>query len=370
MLRQWKNNKKIGLLAAVLVLLGVGGGLLWKNARPVPTAPEVIPLVRTAVVRADENGAQHTYSGEVRGRYESPLAFRVGGKVTQRYVQAGSAVKAGDLLLELDPKDLQQAVNSTAAQVASAESQLKLAESNLARYRQLYEQGAVSQAALDQYQNAYDVAQAAARQAGAQYAQGSNQLGYSSLYADKAGVVSSVNVEAGQVVSAGQMVLTLVQDGEREIEISVPENRLADLQKAERLQAAFWALPGVLAEGRVREVAPMADQATRTYKVRISLATAPAEIKLGMTASVKVAGTAPAASLYVPLSALYQAGEQANVWVVEEGVAVLRPVKVGAFGDGKIRILSGLQAGETVVTAGVHKLRDGQRVRIMGGDAL
>lgn len=369
MFRQAKRNKKIGLLAAVLVLVGVGG-LLWKQAQPVPTAPEAIPLVRTAVVGVDENGGQHTYSGEVRGRYESPLAFRVGGKITQRYVQAGSAVKAGDLLLELDPKDLQQVANSAAAQVAAAESQLKLAESNLARYRQLYAQGAVSQAVLDQYQNAYAVAEAAARQAGAQYVQGANQLDYSSLYADKAGVVSAVNVEAGQVVSAGQTVLTLVQEGEREIEISVPENRLADLQKAERLEAAFWALPGVLAEGRVREVAPMADPATRTYKVRISLVKAPAEIKLGMTASVKVAGTAPATALYVPLSALYQVGERANVWVVEAGIAALRPVQVGAFGDGKIRILSGLQAGETVVTAGVHKLHDGQRVRLMGGDAL
>ena len=369
MMTKLAAKKKLVYALAALLVAGIGSGLWWKNCGQAKTVAEDIPLVRVAVVNAAGTGQNHTYAGEVRGRYESPLAFRVGGKIVRRNVQAGSVVQAGDVLLQLDPQDLQQTVNSTAAQVASAESQLKLAEANLNRYRQLYAQNAVSRATLDQYQNAYEVAQAAVRQSYALNAQGANQLDYSLLYADKPGVVAAVTVEAGQVVSAGQTVLTVVQDGEREIEISVPENRLEDLRQAERLQAGFWALPNLTLEGRVREIAPMADQTTRTYRVRISLVNPPADLKLGMTASVTAASAQRAGTaVSVPLSAIYQIGDAPNVWVVKDDAAVLRPVQVGAFGDGKIQILSGLNPGDVLVTAGVHKLQAGQRVRTIGGD--
>ena len=154
---------------------------------------------------------------------KSQLSFQVGGKLIKRYVELGSIVHAGDALMQIDSRDLQQVVNSNVAATYSAESQLKLAENNLNRYQQLYSQGAISQAQLDQYQSAYEVARASAVQAGAQYSQGANQLGYSVLYADKDGVVSNINAEVGQVVGAGQAVVTLVQDGEREVEINVPE---------------------------------------------------------------------------------------------------------------------------------------------------
>lgn len=367
MFKQMANNKKLAIIA-IVVLVAVAGGMWWKAQHRTQVVADNTPLVRVAVVNTADSAKAYAYSGEVRGRYESPLAFRVGGKVIQRNVQAGSTVSAGEILLQLDPKDLQQTANSTAAQVASAESQLKLAETNLNRYQQLYAQNAVSRSTLDQYQNAYEVAQAAARQAYAQNTQGENQLDYSLLRADESGVVSAVSVEVGQVVSAGQTIVTVVRDGEREVEISVPENRLAELREAQRLQVSFWALPNVTAEGRVREIAPMADQTTRTYKVRISLVNPPVDMKLGMTASVAVLDGAQRASVFVPLAALYQLDNTPNVWVVQNNAVALRPVQIGAFADGRMEVRSGLQNGDVVVTAGVHKLHAGQQVRTTDGE--
>nr|WP_324332221.1 efflux RND transporter periplasmic adaptor subunit [Methylomusa anaerophila] len=328
------------------------------------TVSEETPLVRSQVIRLDAAGQSAAYSGEVRGRYETQLAFQVGGKIVKRYVELGSVVNPGDILMEIDVKDIREAVNIGSAQVTSAQSQLTLAATNLERYRKLYEQGAVSQLQLDQYQNAYEVARAAAQQAEAQYAQSANQMGYSRLIADSAGVVAGVSAEAGQVVSTGQPVLTLVQGDEREVEINVPENRIDELRQARQIQVRFWALPEVVLNGQVREISPVANNITRTYKARISLINPPAEVGLGMTASVTVENTGAKPVVYIPLTAVYQTGDTPGVWVVENDTATLRPVRTGDFGDGRIQILDGLHDGDVIVTAGVQKLREGQKVRL------
>lgn len=325
---------------------------------------EETPLVRALTIQMDNSAQVANYSGEVRGRYETKLAFQVGGKIIKRQVQLGSVVNAGDVLMEIDGKDLAQTVRSSAAQVASAESQLSLAATNLERYRQLAEHGAISRAQLDQYQNAYEVSLAAVHQASAQYSQGTNQLGYSTLVADSAGVISSVTAEVGQVVSAGQFILTIVKEGDREIEINVPENRIEEMRNAQQVHISFWALPGLSVEGRVREISPIADVISRTYKIRVSLNNLPASVNLGMTANVAVANVTQQQAVYIPLTAIYQTGDTPNVWMIKEGVVSLRSVKVGSFGDGKIQILEGLQDGEVIVTAGIQKLREGQKVHI------
>ena len=363
-------RKKIlhyGLITAIIVSC-ITSGILWSRHQPAQTITEDIPLVRTVVIGSNSTAQDYIYSGEVRGRFESQLAFQVGGKVTKRFIELGSTVRAGEVLMQIDSKDLQQTVNSSSAQVYSAESQLKLAKNNLSRYQQLYAQGAISRAQLDQYQNEYEVASASVQQTSAQLSQGVNQLNYSLLYADQPGIISSISVEAGQVVSAGQMILTIVQDGEREIEISVPENRIEELRKATQFKVAFWALPSTTVEGKVREIAPMADATTRTYKVRISLINPPQEIKLGMTAAVTINNAMQTASLTIPLSAVYQTGSSPEVWVIKDNVVNLRSVQTGNFSGNQIQILAGLNPGETIVTAGVQKLRPGQKVRTIGGD--
>lgn len=367
----WGNRvitkKTYYVLAAMSALVFmVAGAWIWKGQAVPKHAAEEAMLVRTAVLGEGEMLESNVYAGEVRGRYESQLAFQASGKITKRFVQLGSRVQAGEALMQLDPKDLQQSVNSATAQTEAAQAQLRLAESNVQRYRQLFAGNAISRAQLDQYENAYAVAQAAVRQASAQQAQGTNQLEYSLLVADQAGIISAINAEQGQVVSAGQVVLTLVQEGEREVEINVPENRIEEFRKTSRLQVSFWALPGSTVEGEVRELAPMADAITRTFKVRVRLLNPPEAVKLGMTASVATA--APTASnLQIPLAAIYQTGKQAAVFVVAQDRLHLRQIEVGSFGAGSVQVLSGLHAGERIVIAGVHQLQDGQLVRIQGG---
>ena len=357
----------------VIIGVGVISGMAWKTYSQSKSAVTVedTPLVRTTVIGSVDGKQKYTYSGEVRGRYESKLAFQVSGKIVKRNIQLGSQVHAGDILMQIDPKDLQQNVNNTSAQVSSAESQMRLAESNLNRYQQLYADKVISRAQLDQYENAYEVAQAAVQQASAQHAQSSNQLDYSLLYADTSGVISDISVEAGQVVSAGQSVLTIVRDGEREVEINVPENRIEEIRNVKQVAVTFWSLPQIVVNGIVREIAPMADVATRTYKVRISLSNPPDQVKLGMTAEVSLNGVSNQnqASIMIPLSALYQTNKITNVWVVNDQVVSLRSVQIGNFGNGQVQVTGGLNPGETIVIAGVHKLQEGQMVKLMEGDA-
>ncbi len=359
------SKKKLyySLTAATIGLCIISFGV-WKFHNQPQAAVEDIPLVRTVVLGTVNTSQSYHYSGEVRGRYESQLAFQATGKIAKRNVELGSMVKAGDVLMQIDPRDLQQTVNSTTAQVYSAKSQLRLSESNLHRYRQLYAQNAISRAQLDQYETAYEVAQAGVQQAAAQHAQGSNQLEYGLLYADKDGVIAAITAEVGQVVSAGQTVITIVQEGEREVEISVPENRIEEIRNASQLKVTFWALPQVALEGKVRETAPMADATTRTYKVRVSLINPSPQVKLGMTSAVSLAGSGNSPQLMLPLSSIYQTSDTPHVWVIVNHTANLRPVQIGSFSNGHVEIAAGLAPGETVVTAGVHKLREGQTVRV------
>lgn len=343
--------------ATVLLLAGCGGH---------KAAEEQPPLVRSLSVKLNGSGQTAVYSGEVKGRYESQLAFQVGGRILTRHVEVGNRVNTGDVLMEIDPKDVRQSVAITSAQLYSAQSQLTLAKNNLQRYQELYEQNAISRAQYDQFVNAYNAAEAAVRQAAAQNVQGTNQLGYTELRATSNGVISVINVEAGQVVAAGQAALTLVQDGEREVEIDVPENRYKEILAAKDIKITFWALPGQVVAGSVREISPMADKVSRTYKVRITLANPPPEVNLGMTASVSTALAGAQTSVYIPLSALYQTGASPAVWVAVNGTAALRPVTLGAFGDGSVQVLGGLQDNDVVITAGVHKLKEGQKIRLAG----
>ena len=356
--RKYASRTLFAILGIILITMAGCGGNKTSEDQP--------PLVRSVVVKLNSFDQTANYAGEVKGRYESQLAFQVGGRIVRRNVELGNRINTGDVLMEIDPKDVQQAVAITSAQVYSAQSQLTLAENNLKRYRTLFEQGAVSRAQYEQYEASYAAALAATRQAAAQNTQGANQLGYTALRANSDGVISSISAEAGQVVGAGQSVLTLVQDGEREVEIDVPENRYKDILNAKEIKVSFWALPDQVVLGSVREISPIADKTSRTYKVRISLKNPPPELNLGMTATVSTALNGQQNSTYIPLSAIYQTGANPSVWVVTNNSASLRPVTLGAFGDGTAQVISGLKNNEVIITAGVHKIKEGQKVKLAG----
>ena len=350
----------------ILLLLLAAALFAAAGCGDAPPEKAKAPLVRFERTAANEAAGAVNYAGSVRGRYEKNLAFQVGGRIIERAVNVGDRVQAGTTLLRLDAKDIVERASQGDAQVSAAQAQLDLAASNLARYRELYAAQAIPAVVLDQYETNYEAAAASYRQALAQAAEGHNAVSYTSLTADAAGVISAVMAEAGQVVAAGQTVVTLVQTGELEVEIAVPEDRLADVPPGREVAVSFWALGAGTVPGTVREVAPMADAASRTYRVRVSVPEPPAGLALGMTANVAV-GKAPTTAVRLPLTAIYQPGDAPSVWLVgEDNKVFLQKITVDGY-DGNDVLVRGLPDGAVVVTAGVHKLREGDAVRL--GDA-
>ena len=353
-----RRNALLSLLLCLCLTTAIAG-----CGQKTDTAEEDQLVKVVQVGKASASSTAGTYSGTVRGRYESNLAFQAGGRIITRNVQLGSNVSAGQVLMTIDPKDIVQSVNQTQAQVDAATAQLQLAQSNLSRYQQLYAQDAVSAQALEQYQTAYDQAQAQYNQVMAAKEAQENQLSYTQLTSDADGVVSAVNAEVGQVVAAGQTVLTLVHDGDMEVQIDVPEYKLSELTVGTSVTVNFWALGDVTADGIVREVAPMADAASRTYKVRVSIPNPPDGMELGMTATVATAAAAGTMDVVLPTSAIYQTGDTPKVWVVSKDDTVsLVDISVEELGNDTVKV-KGLHRGDTIVAAGAQMLHEGQHVR-------
>lgn len=317
----------------------------------------------TQVVGATVGESGYSYSGEIRARHEVALGFRIGGKITQRLVDVGARVKAGQVLARLDSSD-------AGLQVGAADAQYQLALAEVKRYRLLVSKNFVSQSALD-------AKEAALKSLTAQSALAGNQSSYTTLVADKAGIVTATLAEAGQVVSAGQPVIRMAQDGEREVAIAIPESQYAGLKLGMQAEVVLWSELGAdkVRSGHVRELSPAADAVSRTYAARVALDDDSAP--LGMTAQVRLATAAQAsAELLVPISALFQQGEQAALWIVAPDHSVsLRAVQVASYRDDGAVLRSGVVAGERIVSAGVHKLNAGEKIRpvesrAVSGDAL
>lgn len=325
-------------------------------------------LVRT--VAAGGGGvAVQVYTGEVRARYETDLAFRIGGKVIERRVDVGATVRRGQVLARLDPQDAKLAVAAAAAQVAAAEADAVLARAELERAQGLRAQGFISASALDARKTSLEAAQARLRQARAEAAVSGNQAAYADLAADADGVVTAVAVEVGQVLAAGQSVLRVARPGEREVLVHVPESRLREVAVGAAVHVRSWSAPEREFVGRVREVAPAADAATRTYAVRVAVAQADDALPLGSTASVAVAQAASGQTL-LPLSAVGRIDAQPVVWVVGDDDTV-RPlaVEVEAFREDGVVVRAGLPAQVRIVVAGIHRLVAGETVRAIAEGA-
>ena len=342
----------ITILLAAALLTAAGCGSESEKETPAP-------LVRTMTV-GDAARSEAGYTGAVRGRYETRLAFQVGGQILSRNVNMGAHVRAGDVLMVIDARDVQQQANATGAGVSSARAQLQLAQTNLKRYEELYAAQAISEAMLDQYRTNARAAEAAYRQADAQDAASRNALGYTNLIAGADGVISNITAEEGQIVAAGQTVMMLTQDGEREVEIAVPESQLSEIVIDMSAAVTLWANHAALT-GYVREISPVPDTASRTYAARIALTDAPVDLPLGMTARVFL-GESAAKGAVIPLSALYQTSDTSGVYIVEDGAVRLVTVTVTAFHTSDA-VVTGLPRGAVIVTAGVHQLHDGEKVR-------
>jgi RND family efflux transporter MFP subunit len=354
-------------LPAVLALSAAA--LLVACSRTAP-APEPVRAVRTLTLGTAATGGVHDYAAEVKARTESRLGFRVAGRLSQRQAEVGQAVPAGAVLAQLDPTDLR--LQQTAAQAAlqAAQTNLDLSRADFKRYSDLRAQGFISAAELERRDTTLKAAQAQFDQAKAQASLQGNQANYSALTAPAAGVVVATEAEPGAVLAAGTPVVRLAHDGPRDVVFSVPEDEVAAVRKlrgrAGAVQVRLWGRAGEAGAlpATVREVAAVADAATRTFLVKADVGKA--EVQLGQSATVSLAKPGADAVIKLPLSALMQQQGQSSVWLLDRSSMTVKPqavVVAGADGN-QVVLASGLQAGQTVVTAGVHTLTPGQKVKL------
>ncbi|HVU36104.1 MAG TPA: efflux RND transporter periplasmic adaptor subunit [Opitutaceae bacterium] len=299
-----------------------------------------------------------SYTGVVRARFESSLGFRIAGKIAERLVNAGDAVKKGQPLLKLDPTDYQLVLQ--AAQAVHQQASLELE-----RVRVLVERHADSRDALER-------ATAAAESSAAQEEQAANQVGYTTLGADSDGVVMTTLGEPGQVVAAGQPVVALAREGAREAAIDIPEDALEQVRQHEAT-ARLYLNPAVTVPATLREISGVADPVARTYRARYVLQGDPARFPLGATVTVRVAATENAAQplAEVPLGSLIDRGAGAAVWVVDPRSSTVqrRAVSIAKLGAERALVSRGLASGDIVVALGANLLKAGEVVRVMKASA-
>ena len=378
--------------SAFLLLLPAAVLLSGCQKAPAPKPEEIRP-VRVQVIGAAPLSRSIELAGEVRARYETRLAFRVGGKMTERLVEVGSVVRAGQPVARLDPRDLELALTAAKAQLASAEADRTLAAADLKRYRELREKNFISQAEFDRRQSTLDTAEARLESAHAQMRQAANQATYAVLTADSGGVITAIEAEAGQVLAAGQTVARLSRVGthapaaakaqgktpgkagaspaptrsfgEFEVAVAVPESQRDAFEQAGSYVVELNALPGRRWKGRLRELSPAADPVTRTFTARISILEAGDDVELGMSARAIAQTTIADKRIRVPVAALYSKGDVPQVWLVDKAGAVrLQAVKTGGLSGDQVIIEGGLSEGDQVVVAGAQLLHAGQKVKV------
>jgi membrane fusion protein, multidrug efflux system len=329
---------------------------------------EPVRAVKLVTVAGSALNVQGEYAAEVRARIESRLGFRVGGKLVQRQAEAGQRVSAGQLLAQIDAQDFQLGAQAAMAQVSAAQTQRDLAAAEYKRYESLKAQNFISGVELERRESTLKAAEATLAQAKAQGQAQTNQAGYTHLNATASGVVTAVEAEVGQVVSAGQPVVRLAHDGPRDAVFAVSEQTIMALKVGQTMRATLSST-GQVIKGKVRELGASADPVTRTYTVKLAL-DASERLPLGATVNV-VAADLPgsqSAVIKLPTSALRQDGAATAVWVLDEASMTVKtqPVQVGTVDGNEVVIISGLTPGQKVVSAGVHVLSPGQKVSVYG----
>ena len=365
----------IALISSLLLLTACKDEPLAEPARPALVVQPGAGIASASV-----------YSGEVRALEEPQLSFRISGKIAKRFVDVGTAVKAGQALAQLDSSDVNLQAQSAQAALASAQSDLALAKSELERYKALVDKQVVSRSLYETRQSAYQAAAARVKQARANANVSSNQTGYAILRAPKAGVIAQRMAEAGQVVAAGQTIFVLATDGAREISISVSEQFVSQFQPGRKMQVELWAAPGKIFPATLREISPSADPLARTFAAKVSFKADGVKAEVGQSARVYVQDETDS-KMSLPLSAIHSLNGKPAVWVLRklappadttkdeesqkafaekslrEQQVHLVPVQIGAYGETSVPVLSGVSISDWVVIAGVHLLREGQPVR-------
>jgi len=342
-------------LAALVLLAGCDA-----NTAPAPKTERPVGVQRVTFENQD---SAREFVGVVKARYENDLGFRVAGKIITRVINVGDRVHFGDVVARLDPQDLKLQVESAEAELAAATSNLAQAAADLERYTTLRGRGYASVADFERKKAANDEAEGRLERARRSLDLARNQHGYADLRADAEGVITATLAEPGQVVAVGQAVARLAHQGEKEAVVALPETWLAEARRS-RAVVRLWSDRDRAFDAKLRELSPQADEATRTYAARFTIAQADDTVAFGMTATVTLTPTTETKGARVPLSAILNRGAGPSVYVVgATGALEARPVTVASFGHDAAIVTSGLDEGDKVVTLGVQKLEAGLKVR-------
>ena len=350
-----------GVMAISILMAGCGKD-------EVVVEEEIIRPVKVIKVGVADEGMERTFSGTVRAGQKASLAFRVGGKVEKIQVEVGEKVEKDQVLAQLDPHDHELSVKNTESNFKSARAAYKNSESSYQRNKRLYENSNISKAELDQAETQRNSDQAQEEALAAQLEQARNQLAYTMLKAPFSGFISSKNVDKFENVISGQAIFTLVDPGELKVNLGIPESLITRVREGEAVSVKLESIPGTELTGVVSEVGVAIDASTGTYPVTVKISNPSVKMLPGMAAEVTFTfGFAGGTGLIVPTSALLediQTGDR-YLWIFSDGMVKKRQVRTGALVTNGIEIITGLKEGEIVVTAGVHRIEEGERVRIL-----
>jgi RND family efflux transporter MFP subunit len=347
----------ISLAAAAIALAGCNDSVAQKA---VPSRPV---LVATAHYEAES--PERSFVGTIRPRIEADMGFRVPGKVAKRLVEVGQSVDVGEPLATLDEVDLKLQAEQADAELHAATGVLAQAAAAETRAKDLRVKGWTTDAQLDQAKAAADEARARLNRAERSVDLTKNSLSYATLLADSRGVVTATLIEPGQVVSSGQTAIRVARLAEKEAVVAIPET-LVGRAKEGTATVTLWSEPDKKYAAKLREIAPSADPATRTYLAKFSLPGADDRVSLGMTATLTLADPATQRVARLPLSALFNEGGDPSFYVVDDrGDVTLRPVTVKAFESNDVVITGGVDEGARVVALGVQKLDPTQKVKVV-----
>ncbi|MBB3457615.1 RND family efflux transporter MFP subunit [Rhizobium sp. BK313] len=326
---------------------------------------EVIRPVKVVEIAQADTTRKLDYSGSVRARTDMNLGFRVNGKIVERKVDIGEKVKPGDVLARIDSTDYVLAVRRSQADLDSAEKQVQTTELARNRAQQLFDKNVAPKSQLEQAELSYDQAVSTRDSAVSALAEAKNQVAYTDLTSDMNGIVTTINADVGQVVGSGTPVITVAVDGEKEVQIAVPEMDIAQFKVGKDVKARFWSDDALVLDGKVREVSGSADAQSRTFAVRVSLPNDP-RVLLGMTATIEAQADNTQPYVSIPLSALAEKDGQQIVWLVDRSAGTVhsRGIKVADFADDGVRVADGLKTGDVVVAAGTQFMTENMKVKV------
>ncbi|MEO4209296.1 efflux RND transporter periplasmic adaptor subunit [Acinetobacter pittii] len=331
--------------------------------------PEKVITVQLTTAHPASELSNLSFSGNIVPRVESQLSFRVAGRIIKRLVDTGASITKNQALAQLDDTPFRLSIQEATAELHQAQSTLTRLQRDLQRNRSLVNIGAISRSDLDSLENLYQNTQAQVNAAQSRLDRAQNDLSYTTLRSPAVGTIAEVQAESGQVVSAGTPIFKLAQNGENEVQIDVPESQINEIKIDQQVSIKLLSLSDHTFTGHVREIATVADPNSRTYRVRISISNLPAAAKLGMTATVHFLNKNIDQQIILPIGALFQKGQQTAVWILPHGAKnlQLRPVKLSKINTETITIANGIQVGEQIVTAGVHRLDSKMTVKAWDG---